>query len=388
MKKILFLGILLLGFELAGQAQTKTIRFVNTLPSGCITNIAPPVIYQGKLYQCTSGTYQLPSGGGIGTGDSPTLTGQWTFASGAITTSKPITITQTWNGAGVTFNPFLVNVTDTASASASLLADFQVASTSKFKISKLGATTQASIVATSQTVGVPAAQFQAASGEASSATVLSVKDGAGTQIVNVTAAGRIDLPAGTVAAPSLTLGTAGSGLYAAAGGLVSIAGSGSELFRAGFGTVYMPAGTVNYNTGTVVSFHPSGTDTIQRRAAANNLALGAADVNGTPVSQRFSVQNAITGSNLPGVDRHIDCARGTGSGNFVDIDFNVALPGAGATTQNTLVNALKIKGSTGDLYMPNSGSAVGVILKSPDATCYRITVANGGTLTTTSITCP
>lgn len=47
--------------------------------------------------------------------------------------------TVTWNAAGVTFTAQKVNVTDTASASGSLLADWQVGGTSKAKISKSGA---------------------------------------------------------------------------------------------------------------------------------------------------------------------------------------------------------------------------------------------------------
>lgn len=68
----------------------------------------------------------------------PTWTGQHTWASGSITTSKPLAITQTWNAGGVTFNSLLVNITDTASAAASLLMDLQVGGSSKFKVSKAG----------------------------------------------------------------------------------------------------------------------------------------------------------------------------------------------------------------------------------------------------------
>lgn len=60
------------------------------------------------------------------------------FAAGTITTSQPISITQTWNAGGVTFNGFLVNITDSASAAASLLEDLQVGGVSKWKVSKAG----------------------------------------------------------------------------------------------------------------------------------------------------------------------------------------------------------------------------------------------------------
>ena len=66
------------------------------------------------------------------------FTGQNTFAAGTITASKPLTITQTWNNAGVSFNSLLVNVTDTASTSGSTLFDFQVSGSSKGYLTKNG----------------------------------------------------------------------------------------------------------------------------------------------------------------------------------------------------------------------------------------------------------
>lgn len=66
----------------------------------------------------------------------PTWTGQHTFAAGTITTSKPLTLTQTWNASGVNFTALLLNITNTASNSSSLLVDVQEGGTSKFKIAK------------------------------------------------------------------------------------------------------------------------------------------------------------------------------------------------------------------------------------------------------------
>jgi hypothetical protein len=60
--------------------------------------------------------------------------GQVTHALGTITTNlKALTITGTWNAGGVTFDaPLLLNITNTASANGSLLADFQVGGTSLY----------------------------------------------------------------------------------------------------------------------------------------------------------------------------------------------------------------------------------------------------------------
>lgn len=64
-------------------------------------------------------------------GLSNTWTGQQTFAAGTITASTPLSITQTWNDGGTTFTGLNVNVTDTNSASDSLLMDLKVGSSSK-----------------------------------------------------------------------------------------------------------------------------------------------------------------------------------------------------------------------------------------------------------------
>ena len=57
---------------------------------------------------------------------------------GTVTASTPLSVTQTWNSAGVTFTGILANITDTASASGSLLMDLQVGGSSRINIQKDG----------------------------------------------------------------------------------------------------------------------------------------------------------------------------------------------------------------------------------------------------------
>jgi len=58
-----------------------------------------------------------------------------------VTTSKPVqSFTQTWNAGAVTFTGWKINITDTASASASLIADLQVGGATKFAVGKTGVT--------------------------------------------------------------------------------------------------------------------------------------------------------------------------------------------------------------------------------------------------------
>jgi hypothetical protein len=74
---------------------------------------------------------------GLGTGDSPTFA-NLTLTSPSLSSSAPVTISQTWNNAAVAFTGFKVNAVSTASAAASLLLDLQVGGVSKFYVTKLG----------------------------------------------------------------------------------------------------------------------------------------------------------------------------------------------------------------------------------------------------------
>ena len=92
------------------------------------------------------GTAYVPLAGG-------TMTGALTIASGTLTASAPaLNITQTWNNAGVNFSSVLVNVTNTASGSGSLLQDWQVASVSKAYIDRSGNINAVGMSATTVTV--------------------------------------------------------------------------------------------------------------------------------------------------------------------------------------------------------------------------------------------
>lgn len=76
-----------------------------------------------------------------------TITRPLVSTGGTFTASSPVfSATQTWNAAGVTFTGIKLNITDTASASASLLLDLQVAAGSKFKVDKAGNATFAGTI--------------------------------------------------------------------------------------------------------------------------------------------------------------------------------------------------------------------------------------------------
>lgn len=71
-----------------------------------------------------------------------------TLALGTITTDKhALEASATWNASGVSFTGLKLNITDTASASGSLLADLQAGGVSKFKVDKAGVVTLATALA-------------------------------------------------------------------------------------------------------------------------------------------------------------------------------------------------------------------------------------------------
>lgn len=68
-----------------------------------------------------------------------TMTGALAIASGTLTASAPaLDVTQTWNSGATTFAGVRLNVTDTASAAASLLHDWQVGGTTRAALTKAG----------------------------------------------------------------------------------------------------------------------------------------------------------------------------------------------------------------------------------------------------------
>jgi hypothetical protein len=110
---------------LTGTANQVTV----TNGAGSITLATPQSIH-------TAGTPQFAR---MGLGGAADATHLWTITGGTVTADTHLVdAAQTWNSGGVTFTAFKLNVTDTASASGSLLEDLQVGGSSKFKVSKAG----------------------------------------------------------------------------------------------------------------------------------------------------------------------------------------------------------------------------------------------------------
>ena len=223
------------------------------------------------------------------------------FTRGAITSNSPIIdAAQTWNSGGVTFTAFKFNITDTASASGSLLMDLQVGGSSQFSISKSGAT-----------------QWKAS--------------------------GSLQVYAKARSGSAIGFFSNGDvGFFDAQLGGISV----RNVASIGF--------SPNSDVTT------AGSDTLLTRRAAANLRLGSTDA-AAPVAQTLSVQSVVAGTtNTAGANLTITGSQGTGTGAGGSIVFQVAPAGSSGSAQNALATALTIDSTSlatfaGDVGLYSSG---------------------------------
>ena len=133
---------------LVSGANIKTVNGNSLLGSGDLT-----ISGGGGTPGGSDTQVQFNDGGAFG-GDSGLAfnktTGKLTVGGKTVTASAPVLdLSQTWNASGVTFTGIKFNVTDTASAAASLLMDLQVGGVSKFKVEKNGAVTSPYLIGVS-----------------------------------------------------------------------------------------------------------------------------------------------------------------------------------------------------------------------------------------------
>lgn len=142
------------------------------------TAVVTPILKGAGLASAAGGSASLPI---IGNG-------------ATVAVSTPLlNLSQTWNAGGVTFTGAKLNVTDTASAAASLLLDLQVGGSSKFKVAKNGDTTAAGFITATNYIStvqaVFASSFQLGNGDViltrDAANTLAQRNGTSAQAFNV-----------------------------------------------------------------------------------------------------------------------------------------------------------------------------------------------------------
>lgn len=144
------------GFTLATITQGTGITITNgagtiSITNGGVTSItgtANQVLANATSGSAQTGAVTLTLPQNIHTGATPTFAGL-VLTAGTVTVSTPyISNTQTWNAGAVTFTGEITNITDTASAAASKLFEYQVGGVARFAVRKDGAVVTGSWQAT------------------------------------------------------------------------------------------------------------------------------------------------------------------------------------------------------------------------------------------------
>lgn len=209
-------------------------------------------------------------------------------------------MTATWTDSGTTYNAVKMNVTDTASNAASLLMDLGTGGgsyVSKFKVDKTGRVSSGY----GYVYGKP--QFYDHS----------IGDGTGFQVATAS----------------------GCAIYGSGTALLGVDATTTNGLRV---SSNLPIGWTN---GHALS---SASDAMLSRKAAANIRLGNADA-AAPVAQTLSVQSVVAGTtNIAGTDLTITGSQGTGTGAGGKITFSAANAGTSGSTQNPLVDRMRISG--------------------------------------------
>lgn len=317
-------------------------------------------------------------------------------------TSYIYDMVDTWNAGATTFTAVKMNVTDTASASGSLLMDLQVGGSSRFSVSKAGLavantgfgfdTTRAILSAGSSTMRVGATGIIA---EVNNSHLM-LAGYVGFQSSYSSSGGNVDLFLTRRAAANLRLGAAD-----AAGSAIAISSVASNQLTLA-SAHGLTTGAAIIITGSVA---PSGTTLNvryyarvisaavielystydQATAASGTSGIIAVTTAGTSASvrlatpfQSFGVQD-FTGTDIPGQPFIIRGSRGTGTGPGGDIVFQVAPAGTAGSSQNALATAFQVNGNGGVTGQDGATANTLALRNGTNAQAFRVYNTTDGT---------
>jgi hypothetical protein len=179
---------------------------------------------------------------------------------------------------------------------------------------------------------------------------------------------------------------------------VASIGTYGNTFGASFGLSIPPTGFIGWSSSGTPEGGSFPPDTYLGRQGAANIQLGGFDAFGAATAQAFGPQGVHPGggrTNLAGANWTIYGSRGLGNAAGGDIIFQTALPGASGGTQNALVTAVQISGTTGyvgfgtaapaePLEIYSSGSGVLLQLAGSSGTCNHTPGSSSETVSCSS----
>ena len=291
--------------------------------------------------------------------------------SGTLTSDAPVTISQTWNAGSNVMTALKVVATDTASGATSNLLELWAGSTPAldFAVTKAGVM---QAYGTYSSAGANYARLALACDSSGNATISTQALGTGTagvlafspgnsERMRITTAGNVGI--GTTA-PSTFLEVA----LPASGSVIN---QGIKLSRgAGYFSITNGSSTNNF----FGVFYAKGTLDGSALAAAFNAVSGNDSDTANPVMVFVARNNADTAA----------IGNTQTAFQFRNYATNlISVLGSGNVGIGTTSPTSKLQVSAGDVEVDTI--AKGVILKSPDGTRYRVTVANGGTLSVAAV---